>query len=377
MKPALIKALEKLVVWVKCDLLPLWQNRGSVMTEGWIEARLDRCGNPDATGPILLASQAQIANVFARAEHLGWMGGSRMQVRKLIEFAGRHGTLPCRSDGYVHSLDRQFSILDERYHLADHALFMLASTASYAAYGDGSDTRRAYNIFDWLQLRLVHPQGGWFEDSDLRLQRSARSHFYMLQAFLYLYEITQKPRWLDAAEALVTLYQQKLLDKIGLRLYCDYQEDWTPAGKDAWCPEDQFLWIYAVHKFARCSGRTLSAADLYHSVCESQALGPDGLFLEKVGAGGDGAFATGALAAAILAGISLAVEGDQKAAAALEDQIQAFFRLCMAEGPAGLFVDRLNSAGAPDAYTSAATTLTLFDAARDAAKWLKTAGVKT
>jgi hypothetical protein len=78
-----------------------------------------------------------------------------------------------------------------------------------------------------------------------------------------------------------------------------------------------------------------------------------------------------------LAGISLAAAGDQKAASSLENQIQTFFDVCALENPRGLFVDRMNSTGAPEAYTSAATTLILFDAARDASKWLNSSSFKS
>lgn len=377
MKPALIEALEKLVAWVRSDLLPLWRDQGFLGLGACVGAHLDPRGKSDSSGPILLASQAQMAYVFARADQLGWVGDCRQPVHKLLQFAGRHGVLPCRSDGYVHSLDHRLSIIDEHHYLLDHALFILASTAASAAYGDGSDIRRAYNIVDWLQLHFVHPQGGWFEDSARHPQRSSRSHFYMLLAFLYLYEITRKPRWLDAAEGLVRLYQHKLLDEKALRVYRDCGDNWAPLTADVWYPEDQFLWIYGVHKFARCAGRKLSAADHYHSVCESQAWTSSGLCLEKVDAGAEGAAATAGLAAAILAGVSLAAEGDGRAADALERQIQAFFQFCTAAGPAGVFVDRSSPAGVPETYTSATATLTLFDAARDAARWLKSSGFKS
>lgn len=374
--PALNEALEKLVAWVQCDLLPLWCNQSSVMAEGWVAGSLDRRGEADISDPIFLSSQAQIAYVLARAEQVGWMTGNRIQVNKLIEFAGRHGTLPCRSDGYVHSLDRQFSILDEHHYLSDHALFMFASAAAYAAYGNGSDVRRAYNILDWLQLRLVHPHGGWFDGSDLRPLRSPRAHFHMLLVFLYFYEHSLKPKWLDAAEEILMLYQRKLLDSSCLRVYGEYQDDWTPTTTEIWYPEHQFLWIYGVQKFARCSGRKLTAADHYHSVCESGAVTPNGLFLERVGEGSDGEMSTAALAAAILAGVSLAAAGDQKVVSTLENHIHTFFSLCVLKNPKGLFIDRMSSAGEEESYTSAATTLILFDAARDAAKWLKASGVK-
>jgi len=377
MRPALIKALEKLVTWVQRDLLPIWGHQRSLMPEGCVGAGLDRQGMIDDSSPVLLSSQAEIAYMLARADRLGWTNGNRPQVQKLIEFAGRQGTLPCRSDGYVHSIDRDFSILDDHHHLTDHALFILASTAAYSAYGDGSDARRAYNIFDWLQRRLAHPQGGWFDSSDPGSSRSPRSHFYTLLAFLYLYEISRKPRWLDAAEEIVALYQRMLQHNGGPRLYRDYREDGTPAITDTWYTEDQFLWVYGVQKFVRCSGRKLAAADHYHSVCESQALGRNGIFVEKLGPDSDGAFATSALAAAILAGISLAAAGDQKAAVALENQIHAFFNLCVLENPSGLFVDRMDSTGAPEAYTSAATTFILFDAARDAFKWLNSSDLSS
>lgn len=380
MKPALIEALEKLVTWAQGDLLPLWLSRGLVglsrgsTSEQWAAAQFDRRGEPDLDGPIELASQAQLAYVLARAEQLGWSVGNRARVRKLMEFSARHGTLPCRSDGYVHRLDAQFAILDEHHYVSDHALFILASAAISAAYGDSSDIRRAYNILDWLELRLASPHGGWFEHSGIPAERSARSHFTLLLAFLYAYEVTQKPRWLEAAEALVGLYQQKLLDGASLRVSRTYGEAWAAVDPQIWCPEDQFLWIYGIHKFARCSGRKLSALEQYHRL-QTGVADADGLYRAVQGVG-DSPKQTGALAAAILAGVSLAAEGDTLAAAALEAQIGVFFHQCKTEGPRGLFVDRVGVDGVPETYTSAETTLILFDAARDAARLLKSAGAR-
>lgn len=378
MNRALSEALEQLVTWVRLDMLPLWRQKGVQVSEGWAYSCLDTNGNPDQQSAISIAAQAQVAYVFARAEQLGWLIGSRSLVRNLLNFAGRHGTLPCRSDGYVRSLDRQFSIIDERHDLTDHAFFMLSSAAAHTVYGDDSDIRRAYNIYDWIELRLSHPSGGWFENTERPPQRTSRSHLQMLLAFLYVYEVTQKPVWLDRATAILRLYEQKFFDPVERRVISDFNADWG-ALPDAgvWSPEQQFLWVYGISKFARCSGRRVGAEDLYHSVCSSEVVTPEGMVLAQgsnVSPKNRLERSTPALAAGILAGVSLAALGDTAAAANLQSHIEALFRECVSRDKR-IFVDTIDADGNAGDCGSAATMLLLFEAARDAAKVLR-AGVQ-
>lgn len=286
MKPALTQALERLVFWMRDEALPLWRERGIDHRLGACYDRLLDNGQPDLQANRQMEVQAQFIYIMARSKQLGWSEGGQEIVKSMANFVSRHGTLPCRSDGYVRALDAQLNIIDSTHDLQDHAYFILSSVATYSAFGDGSDLRRACNIIEWLDIKHAHSQGGWDEGSYATHLRRSRSHLQAFVAFVYLFEVTQKRLWLEKARELHTLFCDQLYNRELQIVWDEYDDQWQHAGEgptDRVSIESLLRWSSALGRFAKASGEpTPEAAALYRSAVN---LGRDvqtGLFAEVV-----------------------------------------------------------------------------------------------
>lgn len=286
MKPALTQTLEKLVFWMRDEALPLWREHGIDHQLGACYDRLLANGQPDLQANRQMEVQAQFIYIMARSKQLGWSAGGQEIIKNMANFVSRHGTLPCRSDGYVRALDAQLNIIDSTHDLQDHAYFILSSAATYSAFGGASDVRRAFNIIEWLDIKHTHPHGGWDEGSYTTHLRRSRSHLQMFVAFIYLFEVTQKTLWLDRARELRRLFSEQLYDRELQVVWDEYDDRWQRSGEqlsDRLSIESLLRWSSALGRFAKATGETIpEAAALYHSAV---ALGRDertGLFAEVV-----------------------------------------------------------------------------------------------
>lgn len=286
MKPALTDAVERLVFWMRDEALPLWREHGIDHQLGACYDRLLENGQPDLHANRQMEVQAQFIYIMARSKQLGWSAGGQEIIKRMANFVSRHGTLPCRSDGYVRALDAQLNIIDSTHDLQDHAYFILSSVATYSAFGDGSDARRAYNIIEWLDIKHTHRHGGWDEGSYAVYLRRSRSHLQVFIAFIYLFEVTQKRVWLDRARELRSLFSERLYDRELQIVWDEYDDQWQRSGEglsDRLSTESLLRWCSALGRFAKATGEaTPEAAELYRSAV---SLGRDkdtGLFAEVV-----------------------------------------------------------------------------------------------
>lgn len=286
MKSALTQALERLTLWMRDEALPLWREHGIDHQLGACYDRLLEDGQPDLHANRQMEVQAQFIYIMARSKQLGWAEGGQEIIKGMANFVSRHGTLPCRSDGYVRALDAHLNVIDNSHDLQDHAYFILSSVATYSAFGDGSDLRRAYNIIEWLDIKHAHPNGGWEEGSYTAQLRRSRSHLQAFVAFLHLFEVTQKKVWLDKSRELHALFCERMYDReLGI-VWDEYDDSWGRTGSglsDRLSTESPLRWCSALGRFAKATGESVpEAAELYRSAV---VLGRDqktGLFNEVV-----------------------------------------------------------------------------------------------
>lgn len=333
--------LSTLVNWVQKDALPIWLERSLHVPEGWFSAHLSRSGLPLEGAPIQLVAQAQMLYLLAKAERIGWVSGQRKTARQLIDFVGRHGTLPCRSDGYVRSLESPSVILDSRYDPVDHASFVIANTACFAAFGEMSDLRRAYNILDWLHIHFA--EGTAWKGIDRTVEAEPELYRHMLWAFLDLAEITQKPAWHQRAKA--------LFDHCVARLHVTpiTQAAVKPAAFD-WC--ERLAWVRVLCQCEHVLGAGLSTAVSFYR----DALAPG--HLPTVA----GAQVKGDVRAeAIAAGFVLLAADVNGITDAVMVQLECFFRDYLVSDLPGIFTDEPWKA--QESVGSLATLVRLFDAA--------------
>lgn len=342
MRPDVASALSALVNWVQKDALPIWLERSLHIPYGWFSAHLSRSGMPLANEPIQLVAQAQMLYLIARAERIGWVGGRRKIARELIDFVGRHGTLPCRSDGYVRALEAPSVVLDSRYDPVDHAWFVMANAACFAAFGEMSDLRRAYNILDWLHIHFA--DGATWKGIDQKVEAEPELYRLMLRAFLNLAEITQKDAWHQRAKAMfdhcAEIFYLPTMSRSAVA---------NPATLD-WC--ERLAWVRILCQCDRVLGVGLSAAEsLYRELVISDHL--------PTVAGAE--IRSEIRAEAVAAGLALFSANVNSVANVAVEQLESFLRDYVVRDLPGIFIDEPWKS--PDSTGSLTTLVHLFDAA--------------
>jgi len=339
MKPDVADALSRLITWVRKDALPMWLERGLHVPGDWFSSQLSSTGESKAGDEIRLVSQAQMIYVISRAEQMGWVGGRRKVVRNTIDFAGRHGTLPCRSDGFVRSLQPSLEVLDSANDPADHAWFILANTACYAAYGEALDLRRMQNILDWMKIYFT--DGVAWLGVDQKTHGPVELHRLMLQAFLYLAEVTHKPAWNQRAKELYQYCLEQFFFAINSGEFSGAASEVTLV--------QRFAWVRTFCQYERqLHPRTAFSEKLYQHA------------LHEVGSS---ASSCTVLAEVIGAGLALCEAGGE-----YEDSVSPYLHRLLghvtSQAVPGMFADEVNSTG------SVATLVSLFEAAIIANKLL-------
>lgn len=342
-KYALTQAADRLRVWMRQEALPFWCAHGVEPHTGSGFDRLSAAGEPGPSDDRHMGMHAWQIYLFAQAEQLGWFEGSRDRVKRLVAFVSRHGTRPCRSDGYVHAINSCLEITDARYDLHDHALFMLSSTASYAAYGDGAELRRAHNILDWLNLKYAHPAGGWCEGSAGASARRSVSHMRLFDAFLSLYEVTRAPIWYDQAASIHVLFVKHFYASSQGVVHEHFDEYWKPAESrpPAIRPLHLFNWASLLRRFEHCGGGDQSAvADALYDTALSTLMSPSGGFVQADSVGADGVQDIATLVECIKASASQAKAGREAASGIAVEAVKFLFEQYLDSAPAGTYLNR-------------------------------------
>ncbi len=229
--------------WMHEVAIPGWIKSGFDTNSGSVIDCLLPDGKADKNSVRYLHHQAKWIFTLSRTESVGWGNSYQQLTNQVWGFVSRSGTSKCRSDGYVHQLDANLNILQGQYELSDHALFVSASLAAYAAFGEGGDFRRAVNIMDWLELRFHNSSDGWVESTEQSKVKNLTTHLQLLEAFIYFYEISQKPRWFELAKSLVEVIEQHfVLYDESLALQCG--GDWSVTqSQSVWEYQLQITWL--------------------------------------------------------------------------------------------------------------------------------------
>jgi len=283
------KKLVDFIGLVRNRMLPLWIERGFDLNVGGLTASF--CGLPQSSEQVLesgwsLQAQAQSIIVLSRAQALDWLSADEIErVEQLTLFVSRYGSLPCRSDGYVCSLSSDLKVAEPDRQTSTHALFMLSSACSFLTYGIGPDLRRSYNIKEWLDIKLKHSDLGWCQAYGVSQLADSYSYVCLLDAFIYLYSVTGKKRWLEDAATVFQVFSKYYYNELGV------VRANIGSGVLALDPRLQLQWAATLGRYRKVLDE--SEAEAVQNVCELIIrkvieLGrdkEDGLFYNKINFG--------------------------------------------------------------------------------------------
>lgn len=260
MKPVLTKAVDNLVCWMRESALPLWCEHGvnqasATCYETLLRSPPKSSVRVDNTLGWNGVSQAQGIYVLSQAQHLGWLADNKGDlITNMINFSGRHGVLPCRSDGFVRRIHSDFSIADGERFLFDHAFFMMASTAAFVAYDVGNDLRRAYNIQYWLDIKMSHPNVGWRQSHESTKSATSSSYLQLFQAFLYLFEVTKKPCWMERSGVVYDLFVEQFFDPVKhtvCKSMQDLDDSEVEGSRERVGASQMLCWVWVLRRYQR------------------------------------------------------------------------------------------------------------------------------
>lgn len=359
MRESLIKTQDRLVSWLVDRALPLWSRNGLDRTRGFAFEYLYADGSPDKDSDRSLAVQAQQIYVFSVSEAKGWLQGMQEDVEKMTAIASLLGTSLCRSDGFVHMLDKELKIADTSYHVADHALFMMSSAAAWSTYRNGSELRRSYNIFEWLEKEYSHPAGGLVDRSSSQAHLRLSTQIRLCEAFLYIYKYSGKKKWLICATDFFSLLSSRIYEGNLGSLAELRRTDWSPDPQNpALIPEDLFSLVTLLHQVAgEAPNFQVIASEIYQSLLQTDGmpgLVPDQLYVTGVV---DRVYPCSSLIQLSRASLKELVRGNKQALPVFLASIDELFTVFLDAGVPGSITDRVDSSRKPLDHRSHAGNL--------------------
>jgi mannose/cellobiose epimerase-like protein (N-acyl-D-glucosamine 2-epimerase family) len=250
---------QKLEAWTVREALPLWQRVGlDPERKGHYEC-LKEDGNPDLESNVRVRVQARQAFVYATASYRGWCKGEET-ARQLLTFMEQHAAHPSAGGGFTHLLDANFTVIDTRQDLYDHAFAVLAYAWAYRAFGDLNYLARSEALVAHLDARFSADYGGWLEGDYEYSVRRQNPHMHLLETMLALYDATGEAKWLGRAGELVTLFESRFYDSDQQVLFEFFEHDWSrsasPQGQQVE-PGHMMEWVWLLDWYSRRSGRPL------------------------------------------------------------------------------------------------------------------------
>lgn len=255
------KAATKYIQWLQQEALPLWAEKG-MRAEGGHFERLNADGEPDLSSIVRVRVQARQIYTFAQAYQKGWCVNGLALAEGLLVFCEHSARAESASQGYIHTLTPDFTPLDTKIDLYDHAFFLLAYAALFSASGDTQYLQRAEQLWQWLDTRLKNPYGGWLEGDYPAEYRRQNPHMHLFEAFLSLYEASQNAAWLRPAEDILLLFKQHFFDKNFGVVREFFKDDWQTAAGEAGRavePGHSLEWVWLLHKYESLTGQDMSA----------------------------------------------------------------------------------------------------------------------
>ena len=226
----------RLISWCKNYALPLWANKGLDTKGGFYEA-LKINGEPDINALRRVRVQARQCYVYAHAAHLGWFDNARKISnhgwRYLIQNGLKGGNLINKGDfaGCAHLLNPDGSLNDGSRDTYAQTFLLFASSWKYRAFGDLEGLEYLEKTFNFLNNNLKAENEGWIEGLPPSLPRRQNPHMHLFEAFLACYEATADLKYMEYADDIFLLFNNKFYDTKSFTVIEFFENDWKPDKK--------------------------------------------------------------------------------------------------------------------------------------------------
>ena len=231
--------------------LDLWAKRGRDAHGGWYE-HLGKDGTPDRGAPRRHRIQARQAYSYAVAHEHGWFDGLDI-AKTSFEFMCLQGWL---GQHFIHRMDTQYTVTDERCDLYDHAFYLLAAASLFKQTGEHQYKQWIDKIIGAIDA-LQSSTGGWNEDELGTLPRRQNPHMHLFEVHLYLYETTKDPRFLKRANVSLSLFKAHFYNASAQAINEFFNPDWTVVSTQSGQslePGHAAEWIWLLGWYDRLTG---------------------------------------------------------------------------------------------------------------------------
>jgi mannose-6-phosphate isomerase len=235
--------------WLFDCAFPFWWRVGFDHANGLFHERVDLNGAPVSMARRVRV-QARQTYVYALAGDLGWSGPWRSAVRAGLDVLTKRAL---RADGGTfHMLGAAGEPIDTRRDLYDAAFVLFAlAHGGRALGGDAQAFNAAAALAKWLEQNWSCPEGGFLEgDVATTPPRRQNPHMHLFEAYLALHQATGDPLWRTRAEAIVTLFTNRLFDHRYGALPEYFDMEWRRLASDrgSLCePGHHFEWSWLLH----------------------------------------------------------------------------------------------------------------------------------
>lgn len=243
--------------WMSEKAIPLWSTKGIDLATGAVHERLLANGEVDFKCPKRVRVQARQMFSFTVAEGQGWSGSNHRLVSDIWRFARIHGHHPSQPHTYVHLLDEQDKVADDKQDLYDTAFHLLAAGTRYRQYRQPMDLEHANQLLQHIEKDFAADNGGWTEGNYDAPCRRQNPHMHLFEAFMTLYEATNDGKWLAKAGQIFSLFEKVFYDPTEEVLLEFFDEDWNPVEIDGHRiiePGHMFEWVWLLDWYSKLTG---------------------------------------------------------------------------------------------------------------------------
>jgi len=206
--------LDSFLAWMRDDALPVWLQQGFDGSRDLFYEKLHLDGRPDAGSVLRTRTEVRQIYTYSHAALLGFtpVDHSLTIAKRTAERLRQLAWAPDGKPGWVHRLNADGSVNDNRRDLYDHAFMLLGFTWLAKATGEARYTGWVEETLDYIDRDLSAFYEGWLESDRRELPRRQNPHMHLLEASLALYETTGDPRHLTRADAVVALFHRHFFD---------------------------------------------------------------------------------------------------------------------------------------------------------------------
>jgi mannose/cellobiose epimerase-like protein (N-acyl-D-glucosamine 2-epimerase family) len=251
----------RLRAWLVEHALPLWIGAGFDEQHQRFEERLTLDGRPIVNTPQRLIVQARQIHSYALAARRGWYRDAQPRVTAAYAAMLRDYYRPDGQPGWIYTVQHGGAAEDSRRDLYSHA-FALLALGSYGGWtGDRGALALADETLSFLDREMASPLGGYIETLPrVDGPRRQNPHMHLFEALLNLWENTRERRYLERADAIFELFDERFFQPDRGVLLEYFDDGLAPAPGEAGHivePGHHCEWIWLLRWYERETGNTV------------------------------------------------------------------------------------------------------------------------